>query len=204
MKKTTEEKIYEVAIELFAKNGFRATSIRDIAEKVGINSATLYYYINNKNDFLAQIMERELIKLINNAKEILKQANTPEETIESLVKMHVIFHGENKLATLVTDTEYRALNSENRKKIAQLRDEYEYLWRDVIQEGKEKNVFKNVYDVKLSTFAVLAMCTGVVHWYSHEGPISLNEIGDIYAKMTLEMLGLNVKVKKTNYMEHPK
>jgi AcrR family transcriptional regulator len=186
---TTADRIIQASLQLFATKGFEATSIRDIAMAAEVTSATLYYYIKNKEDFLLSIMERGLKPLLHNAKDILSHYETPEQRIAALVQMHVMAHGVNRLSALVIDTEFRALHGENKDAIRILRKEYEQIWQTVIKEGKEEGTFLFSEDSKLTTFALLEMCTGVVHWYSPKGNLSLIEISNNFANIALRLLG---------------
>ena len=51
----TREKILDVALELFTSNGYDKTSLRDIAERLGITKAALYYYFERKEDILLEL-----------------------------------------------------------------------------------------------------------------------------------------------------
>ncbi|CAH2716565.1 HTH-type transcriptional repressor KstR2 [Neobacillus rhizosphaerae] len=192
---STGEKIVQASLRLFAQKGFEATSIRDIALESGINSATLYYYIKSKDDFLISIMNDELEGLIKNASEIVSTLTTPEQQIAGLVQMHVMAHGVHQLSMLVTDTEFRALHGENKVKIRNLRKKYEQIWTEVISNGEREGRFQHVEDPKLSTLAVLTMCTGVVHWYSPKGKKSLVTISENYTNMVLHLLGAKIEGK---------
>ena len=48
----TRERILEVAADLFIEQGYDATSLREIAEKIGVTKAALYYHFSNKEDIL--------------------------------------------------------------------------------------------------------------------------------------------------------
>ena len=64
--KTTKEKIFEAAIDLFAKKGFDATAMREIAEEVGIKKASLYSHYKSKNEIMDNIFKyfkEELMKM---------------------------------------------------------------------------------------------------------------------------------------------
>lgn len=192
----TGEKIIQASLRLFAKKGFEATSIRDIAHEANVNSSTLYYYINNKEDFLTSIMKSGLERLTFYGEDIIASLKSPEERIASLVQLHVMAHGVNRLSALVTDTEFRALHGNNKEMVRELRKKYEKLWREVIKEGINKGVFLNVKDEKITTFAILEMCTGVVHWYVPNGRLSLLEISRNFADMVLNLLGAEINGKK--------
>jgi AcrR family transcriptional regulator len=51
----TRERILQVALELFGEHGYEATSLRDIAERLGITKAALYYYFPRKADILLEL-----------------------------------------------------------------------------------------------------------------------------------------------------
>lgn len=64
--KTTKEKIFEAAVDLFAKKGFDATPMREIAEAVGIKKASLYSHYKSKNEIMDNIFKyfkKELMKM---------------------------------------------------------------------------------------------------------------------------------------------
>ncbi len=55
---STRERILDVALELFTKQGFDGTSLREIAEKLGVTKAALYYYFASKDDILMALHMR--------------------------------------------------------------------------------------------------------------------------------------------------
>lgn len=184
----TEERILAAALALFARKGFEGTSIREIASDAGITTASLYHYMGTKEDLLVEIMERELGRVIREAGETLGAFDSSEQKLAALVQLHVAVHGIRQLPSLVVDTEFRSLSRENKAKIGALRDEYESFWRSVLTEGAERKTF-GVEDPKLATFALLEMCTGVAHWYSPSGSLSLEEIEARFADMALALVG---------------
>lgn len=62
--KTTKERIFEAAIDLFAQKGFDATSMREIAEAVGIKKASLYSHYKSKDEILEKIVEYPLARMM--------------------------------------------------------------------------------------------------------------------------------------------
>lgn len=64
VKKSTKEKIFDAAIDLFAEKGYDATSMREIAEAVGIKKASLYSHYKSKDDILEKIVEYPLSRVM--------------------------------------------------------------------------------------------------------------------------------------------
>jgi AcrR family transcriptional regulator len=56
----TRSRIQEVALELFTEQGYEATSLREIAERLGVTKAALYYHFKTKDDIVASFVEDRL------------------------------------------------------------------------------------------------------------------------------------------------
>jgi|SRR5690625_2835003 len=198
---STKERIVNAALKLFSQKGFEATSIRDVAKEAGINSATLYHYITNKEDFLTKIITSALNSITQNAENLLQQLETPEQKIAALAQLHVMYHGVHQLPSLVTDTEFRSIHGENKEKVRELREKYEMIWYGVVKEGVDTRVFNRIEDIRITTFALLSMCTGVVHWYTADGRLSIREISEYFADMVLSLLCTCKDGKKIRYSD---
>src|SRR5690349_12268907 len=59
----TRSRIQEVALELFTEQGYEATSLREIAERLGVTKAALYYHFKTKDDIVASFMEDRVAAL---------------------------------------------------------------------------------------------------------------------------------------------
>ena len=60
---STKQKILDVAIDLFAQNGFNAVSMQDIAQVVGIKKASLYYHFASKDQILKEILQYPIARI---------------------------------------------------------------------------------------------------------------------------------------------
>ena len=65
-----------------------------------------------------------------------------------------------------------------------LRDEYQEIWRDTIAAGVATGDF-TVPDTNLAAMAMLQMCTGVAHWYSPDGRMTLDQLSAAFVAMAL-------------------
>lgn len=183
----TKRKIEEAALALFAAKGFEATGIREIADRVGIASSALYHHMGSKDELLVTIMTGSMQALLAAAGACLQDAEDPQTRLVALVRMHASFHAEDPLRSRVSDDEIRALTPEPRARVMALRDAYERLWADVIDEGCRRKVF-TVRDAKIARLALLEMCNGVIRWYSPAGPMSSAEVADNMADLALSMV----------------
>lgn len=182
-----DTRIRDASVRLFAQRGFSGTGIRDIAAEAGVTSAALYHWVGTKEQLLLEIMGEVLDELIAAADGILAAVDRPEARLAALVERHVWFHAVHQLATIVTDTELRALSGDARASVIARRDRYERAWRGVVAEGAAEGVFR-VDDPRIATTALLQMCTGVAHWYQPTGPLTLTRLCRIHAGLALAMV----------------
>ena len=183
----TGTRVRDAAVELFAERGFHGTGIRDLAERAGLSSATLYHYMGTKEDLLVSIMTESLGRLVE-AGERLTTAD-PLTRIIGLVELHVLTHAMRRLETRVVDDEMRSLSPDRRTAVVALRDRYESLWQDAIDAGVADGVF-HVRAPRVARLALLEMCGGIARWYTPDGPIPLEDLALRYAEMALGVLGV--------------
>ena len=179
--------MHRAALRLFAAHGFEATGIRKIAEEAGITVASLYHYLGTKEDLLERMMLESMTELLAPAHVLTGSVTDPGERIAGLVDSHVRRHAQEQQLCRVGDTEIRSLSPARRAGVIALRDSYQAIWEEAVMSGVRSGLFA-VPDVKLATFALLQMCTGVAYWYNPRGPLSLDEISAAFVKMALALL----------------
>lgn len=185
---TTEQRVRRAAVKLFASKGFHGTGIRDLAREAGISSASLYHYMGTKEELLAAIMRECLDRLVLGARQVTDGVTDPPQRLASLVALHVLTHACRPAETRVVDHEVPALSEPARRRIVELRDEYEGIWADAIDDGMRKRCFTTA-EPGVTRLALLEMCTGVARWYSPRGPLGLDQLASHYANLALRMLG---------------
>jgi AcrR family transcriptional regulator len=109
----TRGRILHAALALFAETGFHGTSIRAIAQRVGINSATLYAHYPSKEQVLADLVLIGHTELANRMRAALAPL-TPEapapDRLAALVRAHVLMHTEFPLLAVVANNELHTLS----------------------------------------------------------------------------------------------
>jgi AcrR family transcriptional regulator len=179
----TADEIRQVALDLFFKRGFQATTLRHIASRVGIQVGSLYNHITSKGDLLFDIMENVMLDLLEDQRQV---AQTPDvvERMRLLVFHHVKFHGERAEEVFIGNSELRSLSRGQRTRIVGLRHEYEQVFQNELEDGIRQGKFLPV-DVQITSYGILAMTTWVSAWYSSRGRLSLEEIAEIYTALVL-------------------
>jgi AcrR family transcriptional regulator len=183
----TEERIREVALRLFARQGFQATGIREIAAEAGFTVSALYYYVGTKEELLLDILLNTATSMVTSALRIGASTKPPEKKLASLVLLHVWYNGEHAQQMQVANTELRSLSGEARQKVLDLRDRYDAIWREIITQGNMLGIFQ-VQNVKLAGIALIEMCNGVSNWYRPQGELTLKQVCDMHADWALGLV----------------
>ena len=189
--RSARDKILAAAVQLFAEYGYHASSMRDIARMAGIQAASIYYHYPSKQALLVEIMEAHMRQLNANLERILGKSHGFEQRLYEAISNHIILHTTHKYEFFIIDTEIRALQDANRENILSLRDQYEDLIQGLLQEGIEQGVLSQT-DVKIASYAIIAMCTEVAQWFRPGGRLTVHQVIDIYFQMITRGL-LNLK-----------
>lgn len=177
------------ASELFYERGYGATSIRDIAEAVGISSSTMYHHFTNKQEVLFAIVSNFMSDFVEATVPGLRdRSRTPSERIRDCVRTHLRFSEERRPELLVGNPIRYALNAEQQRTGIGFQQAYHDAVREVIEEGVATGEFR-VEDVGVTTMAVLDMLNGVREWYRQPGRLGLDELVGRYQELVLRLLG---------------
>ncbi|GAB6171243.1 TetR/AcrR family transcriptional regulator [Paradesulfitobacterium aromaticivorans] len=181
------EDIIQAAAELFHRKGFHGTSIGDIAKEVGLPKGGLYYYIESKEELLFEITTRGIRNVLPVLKQIKESDLEPAEKLVQAVKNNTNMLAAYQEYVSVFLQERNSLLPEHYQKYIKDRDEVEWIFRDIIQQGVDKGIFRQT-NVKVITFAVLGMCNWITQWYRPDGNVSAAEIAELFADVTYRML----------------
>lgn len=180
--RSARQRILAAAVQLFAKYGYHAASMRDIARDSGIQAASIYHHYPSKQALLVEIMDTHMRDL-NASLQRIVQASTPVvQRLHEAIANHIRLHTTYKSEFFIIDTEIRALEEEQRGPILALRDQYERLLQELLREGMEQDVFRQV-DIKVASYALIAMCTEVATWFRPDGRLSVQQVIDLYTQM---------------------
>lgn len=181
------ESILAAAVQLFAEYGYHAAPLRDIARIAGIQAASIYHHYANKQALLVEIMETYMQRLIVSLKQILNEYDDPVKQLHEAIANHIHMHTMYKNEFFIIDTEIRALENENRPHILALRSKYEELLQEILRNGMERSVFRQS-DVKVASYAIIAMCTEVATWFRPDGRLNVQQVILIYRQFIADGL----------------
>src|SRR5436190_10640649 len=131
----TREQIDRSAIELFARLGYHATSMRAIASAAGVQPAAIYHWYPSKEAILVRLQDDFMERLTEQVVDGIDRHERPALRLAAAVREHVVFHGIHRLAAFVTDSEIRALTEVPRHALIAKRDAYQAMFSEMIRDG---------------------------------------------------------------------
>ena len=177
----TGPRIRAAALGLFARHGFAAVSMRQIAGAVGVQAGALYNYTPDKQTLLYELMRGHLNDLLA-ARAAEVPGGDPMARLENFTRFHIRFHIARPDEVFIAYMELRNLEPANFTEIERLRRAYEDELETILRDGVKSGVFA-VSDPRIVTYAVIAMLNGVNTWYRAGGRLSLEEVEALYWDM---------------------
>jgi AcrR family transcriptional regulator len=179
----THLRLLDAACTLFTRKGYFATSIREIADLMGLQKASLYYYIATKEDLLYQISRAALEHISAGVKGALEQVSRPADRVHALITSHVVslLYHQNWYAA--ANDELHALSPERREEIVALRDEYELFLRKTLEEGQAAGILRADIPAKFLGLVLLGMINHIYPWYQPEIDLTPMELGSLLADL---------------------
>lgn len=191
-----KEIIFRESARLFKEKGYNSSTLRGLADKVGIKGGSIYHHYSSKQEILYLIMEYTMTNLIEGVQMAIQDETDPLEKLRNAMTFHIEYHTIDTDETFVTDTELRSLTTENKNKIISMRDIYEKVYRDILQEGTAAEIMQ-IDNICTASRALLHMCTGVSYWFNPQGGQSISQIVKSYVELFL--WGICGKVRTAHY-----
>jgi AcrR family transcriptional regulator len=184
----TGPRLRDAALRLFARDGYAAVSMRQIAAEVGVQAGALYLYTADKQSLLFELMQDHMDALLVAWSDSMPPAADARARLEHFARFHIRFHAERADAVFISYMELRNLSPENFATIETLRKRYETELESILRAGQAEGTLA-VPDLKLATMALIAMLTGVNTWFREGGRLSRARVEDIYVDMVLMAAG---------------
>jgi len=151
------ERILAAAEEVFANKGFYMSRVADIAKRADVAEGTIYIYFESKEDIILSIFKEKMGKWLESLKKKLSQMNDPVEKLKEIIRTHFSTLYENPHLAQLVQIELRACSAFMRGGSAPEMKSYLNLIEEVIEEGKEKGLFREDFSTKVAARALLGM-----------------------------------------------
>jgi AcrR family transcriptional regulator len=183
----TRAAIDAAAVDLFARLGYHATSMRAIASAARVQPAAIYHWYRSKEAILIRLQNDFMEQLTRRVVDAMEVHEPPVLKLAAAVREHVVFHGLHTREAFATDSEIRALSEGPRLALIAKRDDYQAMFKRMIRDGIRDGSLR-VSDVQVATNALLLECTGVALWFDPDGPLRLDEVAEVHVELVLGSL----------------
>jgi AcrR family transcriptional regulator len=190
------QKLLRVAARLFRRQGFAATTTRDIAAAAGMQSGSPFYHFESKSALLFAVMEQGMRTALHRQARALESIRarpagmTPEALLRKLVRAHFdILLGPGSDFIPVMLYEWRSLTPLQRNAIAALQRDYEGAWAGALTALQEAGRLQA--DVRVARLMFLGALNWSVQWYKPKKGVSLDELTEIAMQLFVPALAAN-------------
>ena len=176
-KASKKEFILKKAAEMFREKGFAATSMRDLAETVGIEAASLYNHIRSKNEMLESICFEVANRFTVFMDEIEGTSQGAIKKIETILRFHIKQMIDNFEEVIVCDREWRHLDEPYLSNFRNQRRNHRKRFAAIIEEGIKNGDIKKI-DAPTVVLIMLHAVNGIESWHRSTAKISAKELED--------------------------
>jgi AcrR family transcriptional regulator len=181
---STADAIRRSALECFARDGYHASSLREISRMSGVTLGTIYHYYPSKEGLLLDLMLEAMRPLLASIQEVKANVDdSPPAQLFWATKRFAEFAATNQHLAILADVELRALSKVNYDTVIAVRDAYE---REIRMGTFAPD------DPKIAVFAILAIANQAAHWYRPDGGMSVEEVSMRLARVAMRIVGGDV------------
>jgi TetR/AcrR family transcriptional regulator, cholesterol catabolism regulator len=178
--------VIRIASELFAQKGFRATTVREIAEAAGILSGSIYHHFDSKEAIGDEVLSGFLDEVLADYRAAVSTDTDPADVLERIVRSssHTLVRHHAALTMLQNDWSYFSTQPRFAYMRRDLR-EIERIWITQLERGKESGVFRPDLDVKLTYRLLRDILWLPMNWRQASG-FSTDQVADALLRLLFD------------------
>ncbi len=170
----------------FNKRGFHGTSLDDVAQRLGVTKAALYYYFSNKQAVLKACFDLAMEVAFDNIARAKREGRNGRERLKMALGDFLEYIIDEHSVS-ITMMEEDTLSPDDLKSVKEARTKFEYELREFVREGiKDGSIIP--CDPKLVVLAMLGAMNWVPRWFKPDGPWSRSEIEVLMSDLLERMI----------------
>jgi len=185
---------------LFAERGYEPTTMQDIAARVGVTAAGLYYYFPSKQSLLFDVLESSLEAVVATVENAVNGqhengAALPIAQLRAFTRSHVGFQIDKVEESAVYGAAFygshhmlNALSDDQRERLRELQHRSFDLLRRILRDGVAAGVF-SIAEPTATASAIIGMGEYVPAWFRPGGRLTPDDVGTLCADLAVRMVG---------------
>lgn len=170
--------VTRAAVELFATQGYAATSVQQIVDAAGVTKGAMYHYFDSKDDLLFGIYDR-LLSLQRTRLEQIVAAGGPVQDVLRAACIDVI---ETSIASMPEGTIFfrsaHLLSQPRQREVTRRRREYNDVFTTLLVRGQDEGLFRTDIPVAVLSAHFFSDLHYLSHWYSPDGPETPRQVAE--------------------------
>jgi AcrR family transcriptional regulator len=184
---TKKEVIIEKASRLFREKGFGAASMRDLAEHVGVEAASLYNHIQSKSEILQTICFKVANEFMTNLEAVETSPQSTLKKMEAIIRLHIRMMLDQYEFVYIADHEWRHLQEPYLSNFLNQRRNYRKRLGDIIEDGIGRGEIKQI-DPYTAVLVILSAISGIDSWQRSRKTTSAEALETNMVKYLIEGL----------------
>ena len=172
---TKKDVIIKKAASLFRKKGFAGTSMRELADSVGVEASSLYNHIGSKSEMLQHICFKVANEFLQQLQETEKSKSNVVAKLESLIRFHIHMMMDSFDEVFVANHEWKQLEEPFLSNFLNQRKMYENQMVELVKTGIEKKELKNMHP-HVVVFTILSAVRGLEFWQRHRKNVNEKDL----------------------------
>jgi AcrR family transcriptional regulator len=167
--------IVSKAASLFREKGYKATSMRELADAVGVEAASLYNHIHSKTEILHVICFNVANKFMSHMESIEQENVSAIVKVEKLLRFHINEMLHQYEEVYVSDREWKHLTDPYLSNFQNQRRTYRKRFAAIIEKGIAAGEIKPI-DAPTAVLIMLHAVSGIESWHRSTAKISGKEL----------------------------
>jgi AcrR family transcriptional regulator len=188
-----QKAIRTAAGQVFAEKGFHAAKLSDVAERAGIDRASLYYYVGSKDDLFREVVSQAVAANVEEAEAIARQPGAASEKLFLLIRqLMVSFEREYPYLYVFVQEDTNKLRGDRSDdgwaETLALAERYFAIVKEVVADGIEAGDLRSELPPSVVAYSIVGMVNSSRQWFRPNGLLSASEIGAGLARVVLDGL----------------
>ncbi|MEU7862545.1 TetR/AcrR family transcriptional regulator [Nonomuraea sp. NPDC049141] len=181
--------LVKLAAELFARKGFQATTVREIADEAGILSGSLYHHFDSKETIVDEVLSTFLDDLVARYRTAIGSGADPRSILSEMVRIGFGTLEPHRAAITVMQNDWNYLRQFERfNYLVKAEDEVEQIWVAQIKAGQAAGQFRADVDPKLTYRMIRDTIWVAVRWFRPGGRLNTTGLAEHYITVLFDGL----------------